>query len=79
MAHAIQRLKVLPDKDHQEKKGHRNTMFYRRKQLERVQHHPYLGVEITDNITWKTHIGNITGKANKILDLLRRQLYSSSK
>ena len=40
-----------------------------------MQRHPYLGVELTSDLTWKHHIGNITGKANKILNLLRRHLY----
>lgn len=46
--------------------------------LQEVQHHPYLGVELTSDLTWKTHISNITGKANKILNLLRRHLYGCS-
>jgi hypothetical protein len=41
----------------------------------RVQHHPYLGVELTSDLTWKHHIGLITGKAQKILNLIRRHLY----
>ena len=40
--------------------------------LEEVQHYPYLGVEITTDLTWKTHISNISGRANRILNLLRR-------
>ena len=43
--------------------------------LGEVDHHPYLGVELTSNLTWKTHISNITSKANRILNLLRRHLY----
>ena len=46
--------------------------------LEEVQHHPYLGVELTSNLTWKTHIANISGRANRILNLLRRHLYGCS-
>ena len=38
--------------------------------LLRVQHHPYLRVELTSDLTWKHHIGLITGKAQKILNLL---------
>ena len=44
-------------------------------QLQHVDHHPYLGVELTSDLTWKTHISNITSKANRILNLLRRHLY----
>ena len=43
--------------------------------LEEVQHYPYLGVELTFDLTWKTHISNISGQANRILYLLRRHLY----
>ena len=43
--------------------------------LLRVQHHPYLEVELTSDLTWKHHIGLITGKTQKILNLLRRHLY----
>ena len=46
--------------------------------LEGVQHHPYLGVELTSDLTWKTHIANISGKAKRILNLLRRHLYGCS-
>ena len=44
-------------------------------QLQRVNHRPYLGVELTSDLTWKTHINNIPSKANIILNLLRRHLY----
>ena len=44
-------------------------------QLQEVSHHPYLGVELSPDLTWKTHICNITSKANRILNLLRRHLY----
>ena len=46
--------------------------------IEEVQHHPYLGVEVTSDLIWKTHIANISGKANRILNLLRRHLYGCS-
>ena len=42
--------------------------------LEEVQHNPYLGVELTSDLTWKTHTSNISGRANRILNLLRRHL-----
>ena len=32
-------------------------------------------MELTSDLTWKTHISNITSKANRILNLLRRHLY----
>ena len=43
-------------------------------QLQEVDHHPYLCVELTGDLTCRTHISNITGKANRILNLLRRHL-----
>ena len=46
--------------------------------LEEVQHYPYLGVELTFDLTWKTHISNISGQGNRILYLLRRHLYGCS-
>ena len=46
--------------------------------LEEVQHHPYLGVELTSDLTWKSHISNISGRANRILNLLRMHLYGCS-
>ena len=44
-------------------------------QLQEVNQHPYLGVALSSDLTWKTHICNITSKANRILNLLRRHLY----
>ena len=37
-----------------------------------------MGIELTSDLTWIIHISNITGKANKILNLLRRHLYNCS-
>ena len=31
-------------------------------QLQEVNHHPYLGVELTSDLTWKTHVIKITSK-----------------
>ena len=35
--------------------------------LETVKHHPYVGVELSDNLKYNTHIDNITGKASQTL------------
>ena len=43
--------------------------------VEKVKHHPYLGVELTNKLTWDQHINNISAKATKTLNLLRRNLY----
>ena len=47
-------------------------------QLEEVQHHPYLGVELSSDLIWKSHITIISARANRILNLLRRHLYGCS-
>ena len=36
----------------------------------------YLGVTITNDLRWNTHVSNICTKANRILGFLRRNLYS---
>lgn len=43
--------------------------------LETVQHHPYLGVELSCDLDWKHHITNVTSKASRMLGLLQRHLY----
>ena len=47
--------------------------------LENVQHNPYLGVEIASDLNWKSHINNITAKANKSLGFIRRNLSNCPK
>lgn len=42
--------------------------------LEAVQHYPYLGVELSDNLNWEHHISKVTSKANKSLGFIRRNL-----
>jgi hypothetical protein len=42
--------------------------------LEDVKEAKYLGLMLSSNLTWNTHIGNITSKANKLLGFLRRNL-----
>ena len=43
-------------------------------ELTTVQHHPYLGVELTGDLNWNNHISNIVGKANRTLGFVRRNL-----
>ena len=45
------------------------------KELEKVDHHPYLGVEMSKDLKWNQHVHNISCKANRMLGLLRRNLY----
>ena len=47
--------------------------------LETVKHHPYLGVEISNDLSWAQHIKQTSNKANKMLGLLRRNIHSCSK
>ena len=42
--------------------------------LKPVSHHLYLGVELQKELKWKTHIDNITSKANTTLGLIKRNL-----
>ena len=43
--------------------------------LENLDSIKYLGVTITHDSRWKTHISNMCTKANRILGFLRRNLY----
>ena len=43
--------------------------------LAEVKHHPYLGDELSDDLTWATHIGKVRGKANRSLNFISRNLY----
>ncbi len=42
--------------------------------LDQVDKTKYLGVTISDELSWSPHIENITSKANKVLGILRRNL-----
>ena len=44
--------------------------------LENVESIKYLGVTITSDLRWNTHVSNVCTKANKTLGFLRRNLYS---
>ena len=44
--------------------------------LETVKQHTYLGVELSDNLKYNTHIDNITGKASQTLGFVKRNLKS---
>ena len=46
--------------------------------LERVLSYKYLGVIISDDLTWSTHINEISNKVRKIVGLIYRQFYSWS-
>ena len=42
--------------------------------LENVKNNPYLGIQISNDLKWKTHIDKTCNKSNKILGFLRRNL-----
>ena len=44
--------------------------------LQSVKHQPYLGVVISNDLSWTHHINLTASKANKMLGLLRRNIYS---
>ena len=45
-------------------------------QLEETTSHAYLGVNLSNNLSWYSHINNITAKANRSLGFIRRNLFS---
>jgi hypothetical protein len=53
-------------------KAFNHTMFG--STLTNVEHHPYLGIEISQNLRWKEHIQMATNKANRTLGFVRRNL-----
>ena len=44
--------------------------------LENVESIKYLGVTLTSDLRWNTHVSNVCTKANRTLGFLRRNLYS---
>ena len=47
--------------------------------LENVESIKYLGVTMTKDLKWNTHISNVCTKANRILGFLTRNLFSCPK
>ena len=48
-------------------------------ELEELSSHSYLGVEISQDLKWNTHIAKITTSANKTLGFIKRNLGSCTK
>ena len=46
--------------------------------LSPVKNHPYLGVMLSNDLRWNSHVENIVVKANKSLGFVRRNLYPCS-
>ena len=42
--------------------------------LQVVKHHPYLEVELSDNMKYNLHIDSITSKASRVLGFVKRSL-----
>ena len=47
--------------------------------LEFVDNIKYLGVHIANDLRWNKHVHEVTNKANKLLGMLRRNLYFCTK
>ena len=47
-------------------------------QLQQVEHHPYLGVELAADLSWGHNVDNVVPKAQRTLNLLRRNLWGCS-
>jgi len=54
----------------------KTTYYINNVPLEWVSEFTYLGVKITSNLSWRSHILAKTTKANRTLNLLRRTMYS---
>ena len=46
--------------------------------LQAVDHYPYLGVSLSEDLNWRPHILNITNKANSTLRFVKRNLHYCS-
>lgn len=46
------------------------------KPINTTKHHPYLGIELSSDLSWDNHINNITSKSNKVLGFIRRNLHN---
>ena len=47
-----------------------------RTDFENVESIKYIGITITNDLRWNTHVSNVCTKANRTLRFLRRNLYS---
>ena len=60
-------------------KPHEPKYFLGESELSTVTEHPYLGVTLSNKLSWNNHINKITSRANRILGLINRNLRGSSK
>ena len=54
------------------------TLSIKGKPLECVKQFKYLGILLTDNLSWSPHIESICMKSNKIIGLLYRKFYNTA-
>ena len=54
------------------------SLYLRGSELGEVQLFKYLGVLLTNNLSWSDHISELCSKARKILGLLYRQFYNNA-
>ena len=55
-----------------------NKYFMGESLLEEVNHHPYLGVELSNDLSWSKHITKTVNSANRVLGLIKRNLWNCS-
>ena len=48
----------------------------RQSTLKRVHNYPYLGVTISDDLSWTNHVNKVKFKANRTLGMLHKNLWS---
>jgi len=46
--------------------------------IDEVKEHPYLGITINHKLTWSNHVSDITTKATRVLNVIRRTLHPCS-
>ena len=46
--------------------------------LERVHHHSYLGVLLSEDLKWASHVAHVTSSANQTLGVIRRNFRTAS-
>ena len=46
--------------------------------LERVHHHSYLGVSLSEDLKWASHVAHVTSSANQTLGIIRRNFRTAS-
>ena len=68
-------IRICTNKRHQQQ----TTYMLHGHILETEDSAKYLGVSISDDLSWKTHIDNISSKASKTLGFLRRNLHNCTK